>query len=83
MTIHNPDRIVIDGRSLELVGHDVPEDAVLVDAFVIFRVQKPDEKYPSIYFTQTDGMPDEIQIGAQIMVLDRCREAVRKNWLDD
>lgn len=76
------DRIVINGRELELNEVDLPDDAVLVDAFVIFRVQQPDQKFASVYYTQNDGMSDEEQLGAQLMVLDRCRRGVLKNWID-
>lgn len=75
-------RVVIDGRELELIEMDLPDGGVILDAFVIFRVQTPDDQAPAIYYTQSEGMNDESQIGVQVIVLDRCREAVKNNWVD-
>lgn len=67
---------------VEVEDNGVEEDQVILDAFVIYRVQRPDQKHPSIFFTSTASLDDEDEIGMLTIVLDRKREKVKDNWVE-
>lgn len=73
-----------------LAGADIEEfeaaeldGALIVDAFVVFRYQRPDWSMSRAAFVGTAGMSEELQIGLLTMVLDRLRASAASHWVDD
>lgn len=68
---------------LEVENNAPEEDAVVLDAIVVYRVQKPDDNTPSVYYTQSPSPGDETTVGCMLISLDHMREKCRGNWIED
>lgn len=71
--------IALDNRGL--VDEEL-EDSVLVDAFIIFRSQRPTDEVPRIGYIGAQTLSDEVRIGILTMVNDRIRAAAVDGWTD-
>lgn len=59
------------------------EGAVVIDAFVIFRYQTPENESPRMMYVGAKGMCEELRIGMVTSVLDRMRATCTQNWVDE
>lgn len=74
---------LIDQADVEPFDAAELDGATVVDAFMIFRYQRPDWAQPRAAYVGSTTMGDELQIGLVQMVLDRLRREAESHWMDD